>query len=208
VYIALTNNASANDVHGSIRRLREAGGDPAAVGPGARFAWEDFAAGGPSGRAEPGEQGFSSPDNLVFDRAGNLWVVTDISSSTLNDPDKPQAFHANNAIFMIPRSGPNAGVAFRFGNLPVEAEGTGPYFTPDERTLFVNVQHPGEETPSADGADPGNPATFTSWWPRGNRTAEQGPAATPRPSTVAITKVRHDRDGGSPVIPPPRARMG
>jgi secreted PhoX family phosphatase len=35
-------------------------------------------------------------------------------------------------------------VAYRFATMPNDAEGTGPYFTPDESTLFVNVQHPGE----------------------------------------------------------------
>jgi secreted PhoX family phosphatase len=200
VYIALTNNnvstsaTNARDVHGSIRRLREADDDPTAMS----FSWEDFAAGGPSGRSDPGEQGFSSPDNLVFDKAGNVWVVTDISSSALNVND-PVKFHANNAVFMVPRTGPNAGVAFRFANMPVHAEGTGPYFTPDEKTLFVNVQHPGEESEG----DPNDVQAYTSWWPQGNRTAGQTPAK-PIPSTVMITKVPpRSPDPGSPVIPPP-----
>ena len=197
VYIALTNNSNVKDTHGSIRRLREAGNDPAATS----FTWEDYAAGGPSGRAEAGEQGFSSPDNLVFDRAGNLWVVTDISSSKLNDPKQPEAYHANNAIFMVPRTGPNAGVAFRFGNMPVQSEGTGPYFTPDERTLFVNVQHPGEEsTADSNGGEESN--GFTSFWPRGNKTTGQNPGK-PIPSMVAITKVQPGGPAGTPVIPPP-----
>ena len=52
VYIALTNNTSAGgpyDVHGSIRRLREAGRRPDRGRRRKLFAWEDFAAGGPSG---------------------------------------------------------------------------------------------------------------------------------------------------------------
>ena len=56
---------------------------------------------------------------------------------------------------------------------PKEAELTGPSFTPNERTLFLSVQHPGEET-----EDKANP---TSTWPQvrgGNQ---------PRPSVVAIT---------------------
>jgi hypothetical protein len=173
VFIALTNNSTVNDVHGSIRTLREAGNDPTATA----FTWEDYAAGGPSGREDAGEGGFSSPDNLVFDKAGNLWVVTDVSSSALNKRDNVK-FHANNAVFLVPRTGPNAGVAFRFANMPVEAEGTGPYFTPDERTLFVNVQHPGEES----GGDPADPANYTSHWPEGG-------SAKPRPATVMVTKL-------------------
>ncbi|MDA0136234.1 DUF839 domain-containing protein [Solirubrobacter sp. CPCC 204708] len=206
----MTNNSTVNDTHGSIRRLREANNDPASVGAGAQFTWEDWSAGGPTGRPEPGEQGFSSPDNLVFDKAGNLWVVTDVSSSALNNDRTTTAqrvrFHQNNAVYMVPRTGPNAGVAFRFANMPVEAEGTGPYFTPDEQTLFVNVQHPGEETPSVNnGGVYGNVTTYSSYWPKGNKTTGQNPS-TPVPSLVAISKIPPGQEpppGGGNVIPPP-----
>ena len=204
VYIALTNNSTANDTHGSIRRLREAGNDPTAL----QFTWDDFAAGGPTGKADPGQQGFSSPDNIVFDKAGNLWVVTDISSSVLNNPANPNAYHRNNAVFMVPRTGPNAGVGFRFANMPIEAEGTGPYFTPDEQTLFVNVQHPGEETPTAaKGGVYGDVSTYTSYWPKGNKSTGQNPS-TPIPSLVAISKVppgETPAPGGNVIPPPPGA---
>jgi secreted PhoX family phosphatase len=185
VFIALTNNTSVNDSHGSVRRLRERRNDPEAL----EFRWRDYAAGGPTGSADPGTQGFSSPDNLVFDKAGNLWVVTDISTSRLNRPNEYQ-FHKNNAMFMVPTSGPNRGVAFRFANGPVECELTGPYFTPDERTLFVNVQHPGELTGNSLSAPGvfGQEVTYTSWWPEGNRTAGENPS-TPKPSTVAIMRL-------------------
>jgi uncharacterized protein len=189
VFIALTNNTSVNDSHGAVRRLRERRNDPEAL----EFRWRDYAAGGPTGAADPGTQGFSSPDNLVFDEARNLWVVTDISTSRLNRPNE-YAFHKNNAMFMVPTSGPNRGVAFRFANGPVECELTGPYFTPDERTLFVNVQHPGELTGNSSSAPGifGQEVTYTSWWPEGNRTAGENPS-TPKPSTVAIMRARDAR---------------
>jgi secreted PhoX family phosphatase len=131
----------------------------------------------------------------VFDEAGNLWVVTDISTSSLNRPGSPYEFHKNNAMFMIPTSGRNKGIAFRFANGPVEAEMTGPYFTPDEETLFLNVQHPGELTGSrADSPGVfGQEVTYTSWWPEGNRTTNDNPA-TPMPSTVAISRGRPWKD--------------
>jgi uncharacterized protein len=184
VFIALTNNSTVNDSHGAVRRLREKGKDPEAR----EFRWRDYAAGGPTGSSDPGAQGFSSPDNLVFDKAGNLWVVTDISSSRLNRPNEYE-FHKNNAMFMVPTSGPNKGVAFRFANGPVECEMTGPYFTPNEDTLFCNVQHPGENTGASSSAPGifGQEATYTSWWPEGNRTANDNPS-TPKPSTVAIRR--------------------
>jgi uncharacterized protein len=167
-----------------VRRLREKGNDPEAL----EFRWRDYAAGGPTASGDPGTEGFSSPDNLVFDKAGHLWVVTDISSGSLNQANE-YAYHKNNALFYVPTSGPNKGVAFRFANGPAECELTGPYFTPDEGSLFVNVQHPGELTgdaPDAPGVF-GQEATYTSWWPEGDRTAGDNPS-TPRPSTVVITR--------------------
>ena len=186
VFVALTNNSTVLDSHGAVRRLVEKAGDPEAL----QFAWRDYAAGGPTGASDPGRQGFSCPDNLVFDDSGNLWVVTDISSNRLNRPNEFQ-YHANNAMFMVPTSGPNKGVGFRFANGPIECELTGPYFTPDEETLFVNVQHPGEvtgQTTTSPGIF-GQEATYNSWWPEGNKTDNDNPS-TPKPSTVAITRER------------------
>jgi uncharacterized protein len=197
VYIALTNNTSAGvlDSHGSVRRLREKSNNPEAL----EFEWRDYAAGGPT---SAGGVGFSSPDNLVLDKAGNVWVVTDISTSRLNRPNEYQ-YHANNAMFMVPTRGPNKGVAFRFANAPVEAELTGPYFSPDEDTLFLDIQHPGELTSLSTSSVFGQEATYTSWWPEGNKTAGDNPA-TPRPSTVAISRAsRHDEDASRFIPPPP-----
>jgi secreted PhoX family phosphatase len=56
---------------------------------------------------------------------------------------------------------------------PIDAELTGPWFTPDEKTLFLAVQHPGEGM-----VDPANP---TGTWP--NRPGDN----QPRPAVVAIT---------------------
>jgi hypothetical protein len=87
----------------------------------------------------------------------------------------------------VPLSGPNANVAFRFANAPVGAELTGPTFVKSQRTLFVNVQHPGENTST--NANPHDPAAFSSWWPEGNRTNGTGTPGKPKPSLVAIRKL-------------------
>ena len=65
------------------------------------------------------------------------------------------------------------GVAYQFASGPVEAEMTGPSFTPDETTLFLAVQHPGEN--SKEGQKP------TSMWP--HRKGD----TMPKPSVIAIT---------------------
>ena len=205
VLVALTNNTTAgvNDPYGAVRRLREKGNDPEATS----FTWEEFAAGGPRPGGASGEQGFASPDNLVFDSQDNIWIVTDISSSSLKgsvDPRPIYDFHANNAIFMLPRGGEQGGVAYRFANMPIQSEGTGPYFTPDESTLFVTVQHPGEETKNLEASILGQPTTYTSYWPGGNKTTGANPSE-PKPSVVAIYRTRSG-DGQQPT--PPKAPVG
>jgi secreted PhoX family phosphatase len=184
VYVAFTNNSSVRDVHGAVRRIQETGGDPEAM----TFKWDDYANGGPTGRADEGEKGFSCVDNLVFDRRNDLWIVTDISTGSIN-VSPPLLYHQNNALFYVPTDeDPQDRIAYRFANMPLEAEGTGPYFTPDEQTLFVNVQHPGEL--SGDGRSTsvfGQPTTYTSYWPDGDKSTNRNPSV-PKPSTVAITR--------------------
>lgn len=158
VFICHTNNDSHGNIHGHITRIFEAGNDLGALA----FDFEIFAAGGR-------QSGFSSPDNLAFDSNGNLWVVTDISSGSQNKGvHKP---FMNNGLFVVPTHGPSKGVAMQFASGPVESELTGPYFTPDERTLFLSIQHPGEESPDLD-----NP---TSLWPHrpGDKKARAGVVA-------------------------------
>jgi secreted PhoX family phosphatase len=159
VYCALTNNELHGNFYGQVLRITEADDNPEAT----EFTYEVFAAGGP-------QTGFASPDNLAFDRAGNLWVVTDISSDSLNSGIYKT--FKNNGAFVMPSevSSASGGDVFQFASGPVESELTGPYFTPDGKTLFLSVQHPGEESESKD--EP------TSTWPDGD---------LPRPAVVAIT---------------------
>ena len=159
--------------YGAVYRFVEDGDDP-----GARtFKWGRFVSSG-----EVAEQGggFANADNLVFDPQGNLWMVTDITTTSQNFPvardsvdgtqpggkQFPGVF-GNNALFMIPTQGPEAGIPRLFAVAPMEAELCGPTFTDDGRSLILSIQHPGEN--------------------RGVRTAE-------RPSE-ARRYVIHDRDG-------------
>ncbi len=161
VFIAFTNNAAHSNFHGHITRLVETGSDAESLS----FDWEVYATGG--GQKD---SGFSSPDNLIFDKNNNLWVFCDVSSNRAGKGI--YKFAGNNGIYVIPTSGPQAGVAYRFGSGPAESELTGPAFTPDFSTLFLSVQHPGEDSPSMD--------KLTSHWPGGG-------SEVPRPSVVAIT---------------------
>ncbi|MGB5240432.1 MAG: alkaline phosphatase PhoX, partial [Prochlorococcaceae cyanobacterium] len=117
--------------HGFVMRLSETG----PVGEG-RFRWRMVATGG-----EPwaGGLGFTNPDNLALDRAGNLWMVTDRSSgSSATD------LFGNNGCWLLPRQGDAEGEAFCFAIGPNECELCGLALDPAERSLLLAVQHPGE----------------------------------------------------------------
>ena len=143
-------NGEMNYKYGWIMKIIEEKNEPAAM----RFRWDILATGG-----EPasGGMGFSNPDNLMFDRQGNLWMVTDMSTSGHNkeikdrikdgEPLSPKSLvgiFGNNTLWYLPLQGENKGMAFPFAIGPMEVEMTGPWLTEDQQTLFLAVQHPGE----------------------------------------------------------------
>lgn len=143
IFVAFTASATAQgslftNIYGEIIRIVEGADD----GTGTTFTWQRWKAGGPNNEALAGHV-FAAPDNLSFDKAGNLWVVSDISTSALNDDARYSTFK-NNGMFYVPTAGPHAGSAFQFASGPCECELTGPSWTADEETLFLSVQHPGE----------------------------------------------------------------
>ncbi|WP_299619375.1 alkaline phosphatase PhoX [uncultured Tenacibaculum sp.] len=146
IFLTLTNNKDKGDFHGSIMKIEETNGAFDAL----TFKASTYIAGGE-------ENGFSCPDNLAFDMAGNLWITSDMSGSSMNRKDKPYMPFKNNSLFVIPRYGKDAGKVIRVASAPKDAELTGPWFSPDGKTLFLSVQHPGEQT-----KDIKNP---TSTWP-------------------------------------------
>lgn len=156
VYISLTNNKKKGDYYGSILKISEKDGDHSNL----EFEHETFKFGGDLAK-------FACPDNMAFDQNGNLWLATDISGSAIGT-SKYSAF-GNNGLFVIPTSGKNAGVVTQVASAPNDAEFTGLSFSPDQKTLFMSVQHPGENTKSLD--------KLTSNWPTGN---------LPKPTVVAI----------------------
>jgi len=161
IFVSLTNNKSKNDFHGSILKIEETNGAFNAL----TFKASTYIAGGE-------KNGFSCPDNLAFDLSGNLWITSDISGSDMNREGNPYLPFKNNSLFVIPRYGEDSGKVIRVASAPKDAELTGPWFSPDGKTLFLSVQHPGEQT-----QDKNNP---TSTWPFDNE-------GIPKPAVVAIT---------------------
>jgi secreted PhoX family phosphatase len=109
-----------------------------------------------------------APDNVAFDPQGRIWISTD-------GQDDWAGF--NDSLYAAPVSGPARGATRAFFNGPAGCELCGPCFTPDGRTLFLSIQHPG------DGSSFDKPSTR---WP------DFQDGMPPRSSVVAITR----NDGG------------
>lgn len=144
------------------------------------YRWDLFLEGGdPANEAHlasylhrPSAQGWlTNPDNLASDAEGNLWVCTD---------GQEEAAQTGDGIYAIPTHGAERGKPKLFFTAPIGAEVTGPSFTPDGRTLFVSIQHPGEQPETSSFEQP------STRWP------EQSATMPPRPTVIAITK----EDGG------------
>jgi secreted PhoX family phosphatase len=155
---------------------------------------------------------FSSPDGLWFARPSSvagqnsplLWIQTDDGAytdvtncmmlaalpGTVGDGVTKTITNTINPATGSPSTGTQAtrigkapGTTLRrFLVGPKECEITGMDTTPDGRTLFVNIQHPGENAT--------NPNAPTSNWPASQTGA--APGVRPRSATIAITK----NDGG------------
>ena len=161
------------------------------------FRWSMVATGG---KPQDGGLGFANPDNLAVDPGGDLWMVTDIGTSTQNS-DKNGGSFGNNSCWVIPTSGPQAGEALCFATGPVECELTGLALTPKGENLFLAVQHPGERhgtrTDRAEEArafnlelSNGEPLEQLRWVPLGSNWPSGQDGAVPRPGVVVI----HRRD--------------
>ena len=167
VYLTLTNNnrrdektgANAanprlNNVNGHIIRWHDDVGSN-------RFAWDiyvfgsDAAAGADVNRSGLNELNqFASPDGLAFDGRGILWIQTDngLDGGRKNDVAKRTN---DQMLAVIPGAlkdasgngpavnGSNQGDLRRFFVGPNESEVTGFAITPDYKTIFLNIQHPG-----------------------------------------------------------------
>lgn len=111
---------------------------------------------------------FMTPDNIAFDPKGRMWVAT----------DGMNAFDFADGIFGVDTTGPGRALPKALFCAPSGAECTGPAFTPDGKTMFVAVQHPGENSETIE--------KLTTRWP------DFADGMPPRPAVVAITR----EDGG------------
>lgn len=163
---------------GHIIEVTEAGNNHAAT----TFTWRIFLlAGDPAAAAGAVDNNalngistftgdrFGSPDNITFDNSGNIWIATD---------GTPSNYPFNDGLYAAPLS-VTAGQPVpvkRFLAVPAGAECCGPLLSPDNTSLFVAVQHPGEDVS-------GLFDNSQSKWPDGDY---------PRPSVVWVRRT----DGG------------
>ncbi|TWO27672.1 PhoX family phosphatase [Campylobacter lanienae] len=181
LYVTLTNNTKrtevsesnprAKNIYGHILRWTPKGGNHADSG----FKWDIFLlAGNPLKYPNDLRKGtsninienmFNSPDGLKFDKFGRLWIQTDGKYSNKGDYEGM----GNNQMLC---ANPITGEVRRFLTGPVACEITGIAFNEDYTTMFVGIQHPGENLAN-------------SHYPNGGN-------STPRSTIVQIRK----KDGG------------
>jgi uncharacterized protein len=194
VYCTLTNNSSrgapgmppadaANprnmNTHGNIIRWKEAGDFDQAA-----FEWNHLVFAGDPAAARAEAKGnikgdlFGCPDGIAFDPAGRLWIQTDMHASQMYKGEFTNI--GNNQMLAFDVA---TGRSMRFLTAPTNSEVTGAAWTPDGKTMFINVQHPGET--AGDRSDPEDPDKFSNW-------PDYAKNGRPRSSTVVIRKL----DGG------------
>lgn len=192
VYCTLTNNSNrgakgrqgtdaanprANNAMGHIIRWQENGDFDAPT-----FRWNHFLLAGDPANERPEAKGnikgdiLGCPDGLWFDARGLLWIQTDIFATQMNKGEFARI--GNNAML---GADPVTGEVRRFLTGPTNCEITGVTTTPDLRTMFINVQHPGESP--GERSDPAQPNRYSNWPDAGVR---------PRSATVVIRR----KDGG------------
>ena len=181
IYVALSNNGArkpeqvnaanprAKNDHGHILEFVPKDGDHAST----EGTWEIVIAGGDPAKDEgtkynpatSADGWLTCPDNVAFDSKGRLWIATD-SGEVAGIAD---------GLYACDVTGPGRALTRQFFAAPKGAEVCGPIFTPDDRTLFLAIQHPGE----GKGSTFETPATR---WP------DFKAGEPPRPSVLVITK--------------------
>ena len=211
VYTDIKNGSSQlnGNPNGHVLRVKESAPGNAATG----FSWDVYVFGAESSAA-PGtvnlssltdDQDFSSPDGLVFSPAtGIMWIQTDdgaytdvtncmmlasLPGSVGDGAKKTLTYTATAGTLTVDTyvgKAPGEDKLKRFLVGPKGSEITGLCETPDGKAMFINIQHPGENTAQADIADP---SKYQSQWPSN---AGFGAGTRPRSATIVITK----NDGG------------
>lgn len=194
VFVMLTNNAARLKPNEANPRIMNLNGhilelQAPAAGSGFDhtadvFLWDIFLLAGDPSKEEGAKYHpqtsangwLTCPDNAAIDAQGRLWIATDgapkVTKNKLAD-----------GIYATDTAGPGRALTKMFFRAPTGAEVTGTAFTPDGTTLFVSIQHPGDEETDGVRSTYENPSTR---WPDFKK------ELPPRPSVIAIRR----QDGG------------
>jgi hypothetical protein len=195
VYVMLTNNSQrkADQVDAANPRADNRFGHIIEITPdgldhgAARFKWEilvrcgdpKVAAVGATFNPNTTNDGwFGYPDNCAVDGMGRLWVST--------DGNYPKRSARTDGLWAMETEGQARATSKLFFRCPLGAEMCGPEFTPNDETLFLAVQHPGESDEGDPNAAAGSFEDPSTRWP------DFKPNLPPRPSIVVVTR----RGGG------------
>ncbi len=210
---APTAATAPGNINGHIIRMKEGTDGSAATS----FTWDVYLFGAQSDAsltqvnlsALTADQDFSSPDGLWFSpRTGLCFIQTDdgaytdatncmmlvgvpgqVGDGTTTTLSYTKADGSKLDVTTRVGAKPAADKLRRFLVGPKDCEITGITETPDGRTVFVNIQHPGETITKANIADP---TKYLSHWPGNAGYGPGGALARPRSATIVITK----NDGG------------
>jgi hypothetical protein len=195
VYVMLTNNSQrkpeqidaanprASNRFGHIIEMTPEGLDHGVT----KFKWEILVRCGDPSLAEVGatfnpntskDGWFGFPDNCAVDGMGRLWIST--------DGNYPKRTARTDGLWAMETEGAARATSKLFFRCPNGAEMCGPEFTPDDQTLFLAVQHPGETDENDPDAAPASYENPSTRWP------DFKEGQPPRPSIVVVTK----RGGG------------
>jgi len=181
-------NPRAESSFGHIIEIKEDGGDHAATSG----TWDMLVKCGDPSIVEVGsewnpetsEHGWvGSPDNCAIDAAGRLWISTDQGKGWAKTGK-------SDGLYSLETEGALRGHSKLFFRCPVGGELCGPYFSTDNETLFLAVQHPATDGVK-DFAGFERDSTFedpATRWP------DFDDAIPPRPSLLVVTK-----QGGGPI---------
>lgn len=189
-----TANSRANNLYGGVIRWREDGRSVRAT----TFTWDTFVQAGDTRTTKAalptndfkgdivdnpnGSADYGAPDGLWFDDFGRLWVQTDSGAGTGD--------FVNLGMDQMVCVDPSTKETKRFLTACPQAEVTGITMTPDGKTMWVGIQHPGDSGTET------NPQASSSWphsqWNLASDGVTPLNPGRPRSGVVVITK----NDGG------------
>ena len=217
-YMDNPGQTTTGNINGHIIRWREMGSNPAATS----FTWDIYVFGAESDDLNnknvnlsglTADNFLSAPDGLWFsEKTGILYIQTDDGDFVKETDGKGSTCMLLAAIPGTVGDGSIVDVTNTLGSTtktvktnvgktgelkrlltgPIDSEITGITETHDGKALFINIQHPGEETTLANLATPNSSWPYTNTGSGNPDSPTTAKSARPRSATIVLTRI----DGG------------